>query len=211
MTHAYDELYLAHAQTVIGGMLEYAVHGLQMQLAPFYGLFLATGIADRFGSGEAKLLAGTSGVEMTHLVLDTAGVAAEAADVPARFGRSPEYWTGWVVAFYQWINALPFKKINEKADINSIRGMYAPYHEMDVRQFTDALDGRCRALQEETMLARLRRYAEMSQSMLAARSGVPVRTIQQYEQRQKDIARAGADNLDRLARALHTSPEILAG
>ena len=47
----------------------------------------------------------------------------------------------------------------------------------------------------------------MSQSELAKQSGVPVRTIQQYEQGQKEIDHARGETLLRLARALACSIE----
>ncbi|MBR0164306.1 MAG: helix-turn-helix transcriptional regulator [Lachnospiraceae bacterium] len=49
---------------------------------------------------------------------------------------------------------------------------------------------------------RRRSEGGISQGQLALLSGVPVRSIQQYEQRAKDINRAGADTLRALARAL---------
>ena len=49
----------------------------------------------------------------------------------------------------------------------------------------------------------------MSQSELARQAEIPVRTIQQYEQRQKDINRAHGETLMRLARVLHCSIDDL--
>ena len=60
MTRAYDPLYLDQAMRTMGSMLDTAVLDLQMDLSVFYGLFLSTGVADRFASGEANLLAGKS-------------------------------------------------------------------------------------------------------------------------------------------------------
>ena len=51
--------------------------------------------------------------------------------------------------------------------------------------------------------------AGMSGVELAEASGVPVRTIQQYEQRQKSINKAQAEYLMMLARALHCNAEAL--
>ena len=89
--------------------------------------------------------------------------------------------------------------------------MYHPYHEMDILQFTDEMDSRfsCAANGKETQLARLRAYASLSQSMLAQKADVPLRTIQQYEQRQKDIQRAGAHQLERMAKVLRCDVEDL--
>ena len=55
----------------------------------------------------------------------------------------------------------------------------------------------------------MRTLAGLSQSELAGQADVPVRTIQQYEQRQKDINQAQAETLLRLARALNCNVEDL--
>lgn len=62
---------------------------------------------------------------------------------------------------------------------------------------------------EETNLARLRKKSGLSQSGLAAESGVSVRMIQKYEQRVKDINLAAAVTVYRLAKALSCGVEDL--
>jgi transcriptional regulator with XRE-family HTH domain len=54
-----------------------------------------------------------------------------------------------------------------------------------------------------------RKTVGMTQKELAAQSEIPLRTIQQYEQRQKDINKAGAEYLILLSKTLHCSPEEL--
>ena len=80
--------------------------------------------------------------------------------------------------------------------------MYSPYHEMDIRQFCDKMNELYRTAQPETNLKALRQWANLSQRELAEQSGVPLRTIQQYEQRQKRINKAQAEYLLMLARTL---------
>lgn len=58
-------------------------------------------------------------------------------------------------------------------------------------------------------LAEMRIKNGLSQSQLAKASGIPLRTIQQYEQRQKDLSKARAGSLLALARALHCDPSSL--
>ena len=55
----------------------------------------------------------------------------------------------------------------------------------------------------------MRTLAGLSQSELAGQADVPVRTIQQYEQRQKDINKAQGIALYRLSRALRCTMEQL--
>lgn len=65
---------------------------------------------------------------------------------------------------------------------------------------------------DEEMMTRLRMYRErmgLSQSELARESGISVRMIQHYEQRQKDLNKAQTRTVWLLARALHCSMEDL--
>ena len=65
---------------------------------------------------------------------------------------------------------------------------------------------------DEEMMTRLRMYRErmgLSQSELARESGVSVRMIQHYEQRQKDLNKAQTRTVWLLATELHCSMEDL--
>ena len=58
-------------------------------------------------------------------------------------------------------------------------------------------------------LQEYRRRIGLSQRELSERADVPLRTIQQYEQKQKNINHARADYVIRLAKALYCRPEDL--
>jgi transcriptional regulator with XRE-family HTH domain len=57
------------------------------------------------------------------------------------------------------------------------------------------------------MLANLRKSKKLSQNKLATISGVSVRMIQHYEQGIKDINKAQADTVYKLAKALNCNME----
>ncbi len=61
----------------------------------------------------------------------------------------------------------------------------------------------------ETNLKRIRTAYGCTQKELAAMSGVSLRSIQMYEQRNKDINKAQSDSLYRLAKALGCAMEDL--
>jgi DNA-binding transcriptional regulator YiaG len=61
----------------------------------------------------------------------------------------------------------------------------------------------------ETPLKKMRIKNSLSQNGLAKASGVPLRTIQQYEQRQKDLAKARSEYLIALSRVLGCDPSRL--
>ncbi|MDE7438967.1 MAG: helix-turn-helix domain-containing protein [Clostridia bacterium] len=62
---------------------------------------------------------------------------------------------------------------------------------------------------QETKLKRIRTTKGYSQKQLAELSGVSLRSIQMYEQRNKDINKAQSDSLFRLAKALGCTMEDL--
>ena len=85
--------------------------------------------------------------------------------------------------------------------------MYEPFHEMDVMQFVE----RMTELSSATV-TRLRLYRDRlscSQSELSRGSGVALRQIQLFEQKQRDINKASADTLYKLSRTLNCRMEDL--
>ncbi len=59
---------------------------------------------------------------------------------------------------------------------------------------------------KDTNLKKMRIKNGLSQSKLAKAADIPVRTVQQYEQRRKDINRAGAESVEALSRVLNCEP-----
>ena len=202
MIHAYDKIYLDKARTALGRMLDFAVYDLKYDIGDFFDLFITSGIAARFEKGDYRVIVGMSGVELAYKVLELTKGEVNRIKPQYSADRSEEYWAGWALAYYQWDTALSFEEIVRAVPMKRIVQMYSPYHEMDIRQFCDKMNERYRAAQPETNLKALRQRAELSQRELAEQSGVPLRTIQQYEQRQKSINKAQAEYLLMLARTL---------
>ncbi len=202
MIHAYDKVYLEKARTALGRMLDFATYDLKYDISDFFDLFLASGAASRFENGDYSVIVGMSGVELAYLVLERSGVSFQRIAPNYTIDRSEEYWAGWALAYYQWETAMSFAEIVRYVPIRDIVALYSPYHEMDIRQFVDKMNALYRTAQPDTNLKRLRKAASFSQRELAEMSGVPLRTIQQYEQRQKNINKAQAEYLVMLAKAL---------
>ena len=87
--------------------------------------------------------------------------------------------------------------------------MYYTLHEADVRKFADIADARIREHFAETNLKRIRTAYDCSQAELAKKSGVGLRSIQLYEQRQKDINKASAESLYKISKVLGCAMEDL--
>lgn len=203
MIHAYDKIYLSTAQKCLAHMLDYMVNDLKYPLEKAWEHFWVSRLSRHFEAGDSTILAGTSGVELARKVLEQAGESIPTRKASYAYDRNPEYWTGWAIAYYQWYTGFRFSEIEQAVPITEVRMLYTPYHEMDVRQFSDKMNELYCAAKPETNLKSLRTLAEMSQSELARQAEIPVRTIQQYEQRQKDINKAQGETLPRLARVLH--------
>lgn len=209
MMHAYDKLYLEKARAALARMLDFVVYDLHQDLTSFFDLFISSGVAPLFEQGDIHILVGKSGVELAYEVLERSGLAYKRVTPQYSMDRSEEYWTGWALAYYQWETAQPFAEIVQYIPIQDILAMYDPYHEMDIRQFCDAMNERLRKAKPETNLKLLRQQNGLSQKQLAEISSVPLRTLQQYEQRQKNINKAQAEYLVSLSTALNCSVEQL--
>lgn len=209
MIRAYDKVYLDKARTALGRMLDFAVYDLKYDITEFFDLFIKSGVAARFETGDFTVLVGMSGVELAYEVLEQSDVPFERIKPNYIVDRSEEYWTGWALAYYQWETAMRFTEIVRHIPIKEIMALYSPYHEMDIRQFVDRMNELYCAAKPETNLKLFRQKTGLSQRELAELSGVPVRTIQQYEQRQKNINKAQAEYLVMLARVLCCTVEEL--
>ena len=203
MIHAYDKIYLDKARTALGRMLDFAVYDLKYDIAEFFDLFIKSGVAERFETGDFTIISGMSGVEIAYKVLEQSGVERERIKPNYTASRSEEFWTGWALAYYQWETSMSFAEIVQYVPIKDILALYQPYHEMDIRQFVDKVTAIYKAAKPETNLKLLRQKAGLSQRELADLSNIPVRTIQQYEQRQKNINKAQAEYLVMLAKVLY--------
>ena len=206
MIHAYDKIYLSRAQGSLAQMLDFSVHDLNYSLTSFYEKFLESSVSNLFEIGDSTTLAGRSGVELALDVIDDELKADLYRPV---FNRSPEYWTGWALAYFQWWSGLSFLKINSYIPINEIYEMYYPYHEMDITQFCEKMLELYNSRKKATNLKLFRLNAGISQKELAVFANVPLRTIQQYEQRQKNINAASAETIIKLAKVLFCSVEDL--
>ena len=202
MIHAYDKVYLDKARTVLGRMLDFAVYDLGYDISEFFQLFICSGLAERFGDGDFTLLVGKSGVELAYEVLELSGIVKERIKPAYAVSRSEEFWVGWALAYYQWETGIRFEEIIRYLPIKEIQALYSPYHEMDIRQFVDKMNELFRNAKTETNLKLLRMRTGFSQRELAELSGVSVRTIQQYVQRQKNINKAQVETLVQLSHIL---------
>lgn len=209
MIHAYREVYLSNAQSVLGDAFDYAINTCQIPGDVFVKLFAASSVAHRMENGEPALLSGKSGIEIAiEVVLETTGKQLE-TEPQERMERSVEYWIGWAVAYYQWYSTRAYIDIFKVLSFDDLQKMYFPLHEADISKFVDIVDERVKEYFKDTNLKRIRTVYGCSQADLAKQSGVGLRSIQMYEQRRKDINKASAETLFSISKVLGCTIEDL--
>lgn len=209
MIHAYQEIYLSKAQSVLGDAFDYAVNTCSIPGNDFVKLFITSSVSKRMENGEPDYLAGKSGIEIVReIVVETKGKELQ-IEPQEHFGRSKEYWIGWAVAYYQWHSGRKYRDIFKVISFEDLQKMYYTLHEADITKFVDIVDSKIKEYFPETNLKRIRMVYGFTQTELAERSGVGLHLIQMYEQRSKNINKASADTIYSLARALGCTMEDL--
>ena len=209
MTHAYQEMYLSNAQALLGDAFDYAVNACGISGNDFVKLFSVSSVSKRIENGEPAYLAGKSGIEVVEDILVETTGKAPTAKPQATFSRSREYWIGWAIAYYQWFSGRKFGDIFKVLSFEDLQQMYAPLHEADITKFVDVVDKRIREYYAETNLKRIRTAYGCTQAELAKKADVSLRSVQMYEQRNKDINKASVETVYRLAKSLGCTVEDL--
>lgn len=207
--HAYQEMYLSKAQAVLGDAFDYAVNVFDIPGNDFVDLFIVSSMSKRMENGEAACIMGKSGIDIVmEIVAETKGQELQ-IESQERFERSREYWIGWAVAYYQWYSDRKYSDIFTAASFEDLQKMYFMLHEADITKFVDIMDSRMKEHFVETNLKSARTTYGLTQAELAKRSGVSLRSIQMYEQRNKNINKASAETIYRLAKVLKCTMENL--
>lgn len=209
MTHAYREIYLSNAQSALGDAFDYAINTCGISGKDFVKLFITSSVSKRMENGEPSFLAGKSGIEIAaEVVSETMGKKLDVAP-EEHFGRSEEYWIGWAVAYYQWYSSRRYSDIFKVLTYEDLQKMYYTLHEADITKFVEIADERIKDFFADTNLKRIRMSYGCTQAELAERSGVSLRSIQMYEQRNKDINKASAETVYRISKVLGCTMEDL--
>lgn len=209
MMNAYDIKYLDDSMKNLGEAFDYAVNAVGMSADEYMDLFIATGVSDQFLKGNPKYVCGLSGTELVNEVLNKSGVKKEIPGSIVDYECSEEYWSGWILAYYQWKTGKSFKDIHKSISMSDIIRLYPTLHEAAEDKFVDVMNVRISKEKPQTKLQMMRRLLGYSQKYLSEKSGVSLRMIQQYEQRAKDINKATGSNLTALAYTLGCDVESL--
>ena len=211
MMNAYSELYLDDAMSNLGDMVEYAVCDLGYDPDEFFGWFISSGIAAKFEKGNPKFIVGMSGYELTEAVLAATNVLHIKKEPDYVLFKGREYWAGWILAYYQWEKGLRFEDIVRGGlALSTVMSLYI-LHEADITKFVETADEIIlrNKSKSSSRLSEIRKARGFTQQKLSDVSGVSLRMIQLYEQKQNDISKAQVNVVIRLANALGCDLEDL--
>ena len=209
MTHAYAEDYLSDAMKNLGEAFDYAVNACGLAPDIFMELFIASGYAEKFSKGNPKVVSGLSGTELVIEIISQSGKAIDFPDAQIEYDCSPEYWSGWILAYYQWDTSRSFRDIHDNLSMQGILKLYATHHEAAEEKFTETANAIIKRKKNMTKLQAQRKKCGYSQRELSEKSGVNIRTLQQYELGTKDIGKAAVQAVVSLANVLGCMVEDL--
>lgn len=202
MIHAYNEIYVNDAMQTLAELFSYVNN--ENEADELFHYFINSKVSIHFSKGNPKYINMPSQALFKEIVKDNMELT-----ISDSFSRSPLYWCGFVLAFYQWHSNLSFKEIASKLLPSKIISMYNPLHEASIFKFVDVANDIMFANSCETNLSLKRKNSSLSQSQLAKLSGVSLRAIQLYEQRKLDINMANAIKLYKLSKVLNCKIEDL--
>ena len=88
------------------------------------------------------------------------------------YDYSPEYWCGWILAFYQWKSKKSFKEIKKYLPMNTIYKLYPTLHEASEEKFVDIANAILERKKLPAKLQTVRKAIGLTQKELAEKSGV---------------------------------------
>lgn len=208
MNHAFDQMYLKGAMIRLGDMLEYACLDCGYDPDAFWKMFICSGMARRFEVGDASVIAGRSGPELAYMILHEVDHIQEFPTPTWREKRSDLYWSGWVLAYFQWEQNCPFSEIWDSISIRMLQKLYRTFYEADLTKVTDVLDYQMKPPRKEEIRT-LRLIRGLTQQELADRVGMSVVQLQLIESGVQKVEDVPLKTAIPLAKALGVSVETM--
>lgn len=141
MMRAYIEPYLKGVMRNLGVMAHFCINEYGLSPERFSDLFAHSHVAEQISMGNPRFLAGMSGKEMADMLIESS------ADIKAKsissdtYQVNPEYWAGWVMAYYQWYTAKSFCQMYADGQTyEKVLMMYHPMHEADLAKVVEMME-----------------------------------------------------------------------
>ena len=142
MAYAYDESYLSDAQKNLGFFFQFLLWNLKFTPIDAQNTFLKSQIPYQIEIGNPDFLCGKSGFELAMLALPEKSLTKDikrAVEEP--FYPQAEYWCGYILAYCQWKNNLPFSEILKNYPLERLLKSYHLLHEADITKAEQVIMG----------------------------------------------------------------------
>ena len=205
----YPESQLNMLMDKIGDAFGYAINDCKIAGNEFVKIFVASTVCKKIENGDAGCILGKSGIEIVIECVNEITGKKLGVTPRERYKRTAEYWCGWAICYYQWWSSRKYADIFRAVSFDELLSAYPTLHEASKEKFAEVMDDKIRKAYPETNLKRIRTTYGCSQRELSEMTGVGLRSIQMYEQRNKDINKAQAESLYCLAKVLGCTMEDL--
>ena len=203
MTDGYDKEYMEAGAVCLAEALDYAAGSCQMDLSLFLDMFIASGYAKRFEDDDPAVTLGMSGTELVCRTIEKSGLDLMFPEPVNALGEtSLEYWLGYFLAYMEFYSGQSFKNILAAVSLDELAAEIPGLLRKQAEEREALLTGLLEKTERKVRLKEIRKECGFSQRELAERSGINLRTLQQYEVRAKDLNKAAASTLRALAGAL---------
>lgn len=202
-TRGYIKEYLKDAMNNLGDAADYAVNYCNISINDFFNFFISSKIAEEFENGNPKFLVGISGKELVFKILEKVGKICESKEKDDDYHLSCQYWCGWIIAYYQWFTGYSFKTIFNFITGEDLEKLYPTLHEAPESKFVEILNKIIKDRRTISNLQYYRKLSKLSQGELSLKSGVKLRTLQEYEICSRNIRKASVQTLLLLSKALN--------
>lgn len=209
MINDFSNLFLKDAMDNLASCIDYAVNFQGIEINEFVSYFLNSNYDSYFYNMYPKYVSGISGSDVAERILENQNVEFSSKEYITSSSRSKEYWAGWVVMYFVNAKKMTFKELFEYVSLSEIVSMYNPYHEASEDKFVEALTEVISRRRKTTRLQKARIEVGLTQAQLSEKSGVNIRTLQQYEIGSKDLSKASYSTVISLANALYTDASNL--
>ena len=137
----YIEAYLEDVMRNVGVMTHFCINEYGVSPEELSSLFLNSFVAEQIEKGNPRYLVGLSGKELADILMSSAEGVARKTPATDSYHVSPEYWAGWVMAYYQWFTGKSFAQMYADGQtFAKVLSMYHPMHEADLKKIVEDMN-----------------------------------------------------------------------
>ena len=140
MKSSYDEIYLSDVQKNLGFFFQFMLCNMKFSPEEVQKKFLESIIPYQIEIGNPDFLCGKSGLELAKICLEDSDVSSQISEsLSEPYYPQAEYWSGYVLAYCQWKNAISFSRILNNYSLELLLSSYNLMHEADISKINQLI------------------------------------------------------------------------